>query len=102
MSSHRALNIAKGDVAHHDRRQHGGQGRVAGTALTLADADADRASDIVENQIGKRNVFKHRTWVALEFHWAAVHLFQYAIGNRDITGMAAPKTEHRPARAEVA
>ena len=62
----------------------------------------NRASYLIENQIGKGDVFIARTWIALKLDGASVDLIQHAVGDGDVLGKAAAKTEDGPPGTEDA
>ena len=109
---HRAVDVAERDVAD-DAGRGGGRGRSLRTlrglrrllllaALRRADADADRAGHILEQQVRERHVLEARSRAAVELERTAEHLVQHAVRDGDVLGSAAAEAEDGPARAEVA
>jgi hypothetical protein len=67
-----------------------------------AHPDVDRSRDILEYQIGEREVFIARAWVPLKFNWASVDLIQNAVRDSNVLNNTAAETEDTPAGAENA
>jgi len=88
-------NVIEGDISHRHRNV------VVRRIEPSTHADADGASDVVENQITEGNILELRAGIALEFDGTTINFMQDAVRNRNISRASAAKAKNRPARAEV-
>src|SRR5271154_3748002 len=102
-----AADIAEGDVAGYGwrpslLRQCWLQTFIDMLILTgsRADTDVDRPSHLLQDQVGKRDIFKARSFIALKLDGTSEYVVEDAVGDGDIFRYSATEAEDRPSCAE--